>query len=71
MKQEQEVTSQQVTQVLSAQADEAQKKIQSAIQVAIQTQREVQSLSTLARKAEYASQITAAKVEKQLEEMAQ
>ena len=71
MKQEQEVTLQQVTQVLSAQADEAQKKIQSATQVAMQTQREVQGLSTLARKVEYTSQITAAKVEKQLEEMTQ
>ena len=60
-----------MTQILSAQAYEAQKKIQSATQVAMQTQREVQGLSALARKAEYASQITAAKVEKQLEEMTQ
>ena len=60
-----------MTQVLSAQADETQKKIQSATQVVIQTQHEVQGLSALARKAEYASQITIAKVEKQLEERTQ
>ena len=49
---------------------EAQRTIQGATQVAVQTQREVQGLSDMARKVEYTAQLTASKVEKQAEDIA-
>ena len=70
LQKEQERTSQQIEQTVTAQAMEAQKTIQGATQVAVQTQREVQGLSDMARKAEYTAQITASKVEKQAEDIA-
>ena len=68
---EQERTSQQVTQELSSQAEEAQKKIQSTTQVTIQTQRDVRGLSTIARKAQMTAQKTDAKMEEQAQARAQ
>ena len=70
MKREQERTTQQIEQTISAQAMEAQKTIEGATQVAVQTQREVRGLSETARKAEYTAQITASKVERQAEDIA-
>ena len=70
LQKEQERTSQQIEQTVTAQAMEAQKTIQGATQVAVQTQREVQGLSDMARKAEYTAQLTASKVEKQAEDIA-
>ena len=70
LKQEQERTTQQIEQTISAQAMEAQKTIEGATQVAVQTQREVRGLSETARKAEYTAQITASKVEQQAEDIA-
>ena len=49
---------------------EAQKTIEGATQVAVQTQREVRGLSETARKAEYTAQIAASKVEQQAEDIA-
>ena len=45
--------------------------IEGATRVAVQTQREVKGLSDMARKAEYTAQMTASKVERQAEEIAQ
>ena len=70
LQKEQEKTSQQIEQTVTAQAMEAQRTIQGATQVAVQTQREVQGLSDMARKAEYTAQLTASKVEKQAEDIA-
>ena len=57
--------------ILSAQVDEAQKKIQSAMQVAIQTQRGVQGLSTIAGKAKMIAQMAAAKMESETRHITQ
>ena len=70
LQKEQEKTSQQLEQTVTAQAMEAQRTIQGATQVAVQTQREVRGLSETARKAEYTAQITASKVEQQAEDIA-
>ena len=70
LKREQERTTQQIEQTISAQAMEAQKTIEGATQVAVQTQREVKGLSETARKAEYTAQITASKVERQAKDIA-
>ena len=71
LQKEQERTTQQIEQTISTQAIEAQKTIEGATRVAVQTQREVRGLSDMARKAEYTAQMTAAKVERQAEEIAQ
>ena len=70
LQKEQEKTSQQIEQTVTAQAMEAQRTIEGATQVAVQTQREVRGLSETARKAEYTAQITASKVEQQAEDIA-
>ena len=68
---EQDRTTQQIEQTISAQAIEAQKTIEGATKVAVQTQREVKGLSNMARKAEYTATLTASKVEQQAEEITQ
>ena len=67
LKVEQERTSQQVTDILTSQADDTQKSIQSATKVAVQTQQEVQTLSALAKTADLTVKMTAEKVECQVE----
>ena len=70
LKMEQDRTMQQIEQTISTQAVEAQKTIEGATRVAVQTQQEVKGLSDMARKAEYTATITASKVEKQAEDIA-
>ena len=60
---EQQKTTQQLSEVLSAQAKEAQKKIEDATQVALQTQQDVRGISTLARQADFTAKKTAAEME--------
>ena len=57
--------------MLSAQAEEAQKKIQSATQVAMQTQRDVQGLSALGREAQVIGQKTTSEMQGKVQAMAQ
>ena len=71
LKMEQDRTTQQIEQTISAQAIEAQKTIEGATKVAVQTQKEVRGLSDMARKAEYTATLTASKVERQAEEITQ
>ena len=68
---EQEWTSQQMIDILSAKADDMQKHIQSATSVAIQTQQEVRTLSAMARTADLTAKMTSEKVERQVETMQQ
>ena len=67
LREEQEHMSQQVTDILTAQADDMQKRIQSATKVAMQTQQEVQTLSALARTADLTAKTAVEKVERQME----
>ena len=64
---EQERTSQQMTSILTAQADDTQRRIQSATKVAMQTQQQVQALSALARTVDLTAKMAAEKVERQME----
>ena len=69
LQEEQERTTQQVTDILSAQADETQKRVQSATSVALQTQSQVRTLSSLARTADLTAKIASEKVERGIEAM--
>ena len=69
LQEEQERTSQQMTDILSVQADDTQKRIQSATSVAMQTQQEVRSLSAMARIADLTAKMMSEKVERQVETM--
>ena len=62
---------QQVSAVLSKQAEEVQRKIEDATKVAIQTQSDVHDISTLARQADFTAKKTAAEMEVQIKQMAQ
>ena len=66
LKEEQERTSKQMAEVFTAQAEDTQKRIQSAMKVAIQTQQEVSTLSALARTADLTAKITAEQVERKV-----
>ena len=71
LQEEQQKVTQQMSQALSAQAEEAQKKIEDATQVALQTQQDVRGISTLARQADFTTKKTAADMEMQIKQMAQ
>ena len=71
LKVEQDKASQQMTDVLSAQAEDAQKKIQSVTKVVMQTQQEVRTLFALARTTALTTKMAAEKVERQVETIAQ
>ena len=71
LREEQTKTAQQLEESLSAQAQKAQTSIEGATRVALQTAKEVQTLSDTARKAEYTAQLTAAKVEEQVAQLEQ
>ena len=62
---------QQVSNALSAQAKEAQRKIEDATQIALQMQRDVQYISTMAREAERTAKKTIVDMEEQIKYMAQ
>ena len=66
LQEEQQKVKQQVSAVLSEQAEEAQRKIEDAMKVAIQTQSDVRDISTLARQADFTAKKTAADMEVQL-----
>ena len=71
LKEEQDKTTQQVSDILTAQAEDAQRKIQGATCVAMQTQQEVHTLSALAKTADLISKMTAEKMERQMEAVKQ
>ena len=55
--------------ILSAQAEETQKRVQSATSVAIQTRQEVRTLSSLAHTADVTAKMAAEKIERGIETM--
>ena len=71
LREEQERTSQQMTSILSVQAEETQKRVQNATSVALQTQQEVRTLSSLARTADLTAKMTSEKMEREVEVMQQ
>ena len=71
LQEEQQKVKQEVSTVLSMQAEEAQRKIEDATKVAIQTQSDVRDISTLARQADFTAKKTAADMEMQLQQMSQ
>ena len=66
-REEQERTTQQVTELLSAQAEETQKRIQGATSVAMQTRSEVRTLSSLAQMADLTARMALEKIEREVE----
>ena len=62
----QQKTIKQMSDALSAQAEEAQKKIEDAMQVALQMQQDVRGISTLARQADFTAKKTVAEMEVQI-----
>ena len=58
-----------MTSLLSTQAEETQKRVQSATSIALQTQSEVRTLSSLARTADLTAKIASAKIEEEVEIM--
>ena len=60
-----------MTSILSVQAEETQKRVQSATSVALQTQQEVRTLSSLARTADLTAKMTSEKMEREVEGMQQ
>ena len=68
---EQQKTTQQMSQVLSMQAGEAQRKIQDAMQVAVQTQYDSRGISHIVKKAEMTALKAAIDTETQIHQMAQ
>ena len=71
LKEEQDKTTQQVSDILTAQAKDAQRKIQGATCVAIQMQQEVHTLSVFAKTADLMAKMTAEKMERQMEAVKQ
>ena len=57
--------------MLSAQAEDTQKRVQSATSVAMQTQRDVQTLSALAHTADLSAKMTSEKLEREIEALQQ
>ena len=53
--------------MLSAQAEETHKRMQSATSVAMQTQQEVRTLSSLARTADLTAKMASEKIEREVE----
>ena len=70
LQEEQKKTTRQMFEALSAQAEEAQKKIEDAMQVVLQMQQDVCGISTLARQADFMVKKTAADMEIQIKQMA-
>ena len=58
-----------MTDILSAQAEETQKRIQGATSVALQTQSEVRTLSSLAQTADITAKMASEKVEREVESL--
>ena len=58
-----------MTEILSAQAEETQKRIQGATNVALQTQSEVRTLSLLAQTADITAKMASEKVEREVESL--
>ena len=69
LQEEQEKTSQQIIGILSVQAEETQKRVQSATSVALQMQQEVRTLSSLACTADLTAKMTSEKMEREVEAM--
>ena len=71
LKEEQERTTQQVTDLLSAHAEETQRRIQGATSVALQTRSEVSILSSLAQTANLTAKMASEKIEREVESLQQ
>ena len=69
LKEEQEKTPQQMTEILTAQAEETQKRIQGATSVAMQMQSKVRTLSLLAQTADLMAKMASEKVEREVDSL--